>query len=193
MSMKILAQLSAALIVTASTAVIAAPVTYTIDGSHTFVRFSYNHLGLSAQSSQFNGTTGTVVWDQEAGMAEVELVIDTTSVETGFPLFNEHIQGEDFFNTAEYPTATFTSTQVVFDGERPVSIDGELTIKGITQPVTLEVTHFAAMPHPMLQSDAIGANATTVVNRSDFDAGKYAPHVGDEVTISISLEAIVQD
>lgn len=193
MSKYIIAQLSAVIMVMASTVAMAAPATYTIDDSHTFVRFSYDHLGLSVQSSQFNRTTGTVVWDQEAGTAEVELVIDTTSVETGFPLFNEHIQGEDFFNTAEYPTATFTSTQVVFDGERPMSIDGELTIKGITQPVTLEVTHFAAMPHPMLQRDAIGANATTVINRSDFDAGMYVPNVGDEVTISISLEAVLQN
>ncbi len=191
--MNTLTQLSAALMITASATVMAAPTTYTIDGSHTFVRFTYDHLGLSSQSSQFNRTTGTVVWDQEAGTADVQVVIDTTSVETGFPLFNEHIQGEDFFNTAEYPTATFNSTQVVFDGERPVAIEGELTIKGITHPVTLEVTHFAAMPHPMLQRDAIGANATTVINRSDFDAGKYAPYVGDEVTLTLSLEAIVQD
>ncbi len=190
--MKTLAQLSAVGLLVTAAAAIAAPVTYMIDGSHTFVRFSYNHLGLSNQSSQFNEVTGTVVWDQAAGTGEVEIVIDTTSVETGFPLFNERIQGEDFFNTAEYPTATFNSTEVVFDGDQPVSIEGELTIKGITRPVTLELTHFAAMPHPMLQQDAIGANATTVVQRSDFDAGLHAPNVSDEVTITISLEAIQQ-
>jgi len=79
---------------------------------------------------------------------------------------------------------------VVFEGDKPVSVEGDLTIKGITRPVTLTVTSFKAMPHPMLPKDAIGANATTMIKRSDFNAGKYAPNVGDEVTLEIAMEAI---
>ena len=135
-------------------------------------------------------TTGKVIFDKVAKTGSVDVVIDTKSVDTGFPVFNEHIQDEDFFDTAKYPTATFKSTKVVFDGDKPVSIEGNLTIKGITKPVTLTVTSFLAMPHPMVKKDAIGANAYTVVKRSDFNAGKYAPHVSDEVRIDIAIEAI---
>jgi hypothetical protein len=97
--------------------------------------------------------------------------------------FNEHIQGEDFLDTAKYPTATFKSTKVVFEGDKPVSIEGNLTLKGVTKPVTLTVTSFQAMPHPMMKKDAIGANAWTVRQALRIQhAGKYAPNVGDEVT-----------
>jgi len=168
----------------------AAPVTYVIDPTHTYPRFSYSHFGLSTQLSRFNQTTGTVVLDKAARTAAVDIVIDMTSVDTGYATFNEHIQAEDFLDTARYPTATFKSTKVTFEGDRPVSIDGDLTIKGITKPVTLKVTRFVNMVHPMQKKDAIGADASTVIRRSDFNAGQYVPLVGDEVTISIALEAI---
>jgi hypothetical protein len=87
-------------------------------------------------------------------------VIDTKSVDTGYDTFNEHIQGEDFLDTAKYPTATFKSTKVIFEGDKPAKVEGNLTLKGVTKPVTLTVTSFQAMPHPMLKKDAIGANAT---------------------------------
>lgn len=170
----------------------AAPQTFVIDQSHTFPRFSYDHMGLSKQILRFNKTTGSVILDKEAETAEVDVTIDMTSIDTGFPLFDEHIQGEDFLDTGTFPTATYTSTNVIFEDGKPVSIEGELTIKGITKPVTLSVTSFFNGPHPMLQKDAIGANATAVIKRSDFNAGKHAPAIGDEVTLDIALEAIVQ-
>ncbi len=168
----------------------AAPETYTIDGTHTFPRFEYNHLGYSTQAHRFTKTTGSIVWDRAAKTASVDIVIDAKSVDTGYALFNEHIQGEDYLDTAKHPTATFKSTAVKFDGDKPVSIDGNLTIKGVTRPVTLTVTSFQAMPHPMLKKPAIGANAVTKIKRSEFNAGKNAPYVGDEVTIHIPVEAI---
>ncbi|MBB6054340.1 YceI family protein [Tolumonas osonensis] len=170
----------------------AAPETYVIDSTHTFPRFSYSHFGLSKQLSRFDKTSGTIVLDKEAKTGSVDIVIDTKSVDTGFEVFNGHIQGADFLDTATYPTATFKSTKVVFKGDAPTEVQGDLTIKGVTKPVTLTVTSFVAMPHPMLQKDAIGANATTVIKRTDFNAGKYAPNVGDDVTIDIAVEAIKQ-
>lgn len=163
---------------------------YGIDPTHTFANFSYNHFGLTTQISKFNRSSGTVNYDPAARTGAVDISIDMTSVDTGYETFNEHLQGEDFFDTANHPTASFKSSKLNFDGDRPVSVDGELTIKGITKPVTLHITHFVHQPHPMLQKDAIGANATTVIKRSDFNADKYAPNVGDEVSISVSLEAI---
>lgn len=170
-----------------------APKTYEIDATHTFARFSYSHFGLSTQLSRFGNIRGTVVLDQAAKTGEVDVVIDTTSVDTGYAVFDEHIQSPDFLDTARYPTATFKSSTVIFEGDKPVAIEGDLTIKGITKPVTLTVTKFVSMPHPMVEGkDAIGADAEVVIKRSDFNAGQFAPNVGDDVTISIALEAITQ-
>lgn len=190
--MQALTRIAAALALSAAAAApaLAAPETFVLDGSHTFPRFSYSHFGYSTQLSSFSKTTGKVVFDKAAKTGAVDIVIDTKSVNTGFDTFNEHIQGEDFLNTAKFPTATFKSTKVVFEGDKPAKVEGQLTIKGVTKPVTLTVTSFQAMPHPMLKKDAIGANAYTVIKRSEFNAGKYAPYVGDEVRIDVALEAI---
>ena len=175
-----------------NTAAFAAPETYVADSSHTFSRFSYSHFGYSTQQSRFNKNSGKVIFDKAAKTGSVDVSIDTTSVNTGSTVFNGHIQGEDFFDTAKYPTATFKSTKVVFEGDQPTTIEGDLTIKGITKPVTLKVTHFATKLHPMMKKEAVGANATTVIKRSDFNLSKYVPNVGDEVTITVSLEAVAK-
>ena len=190
--MQALTRIAAALALSAAAAApaLAAPETFVLDGSHTFPRFSYSHFGYSTQLSSFSKTTGKVVFDKAAKTGAVDIVIDTKSVNTGFDTFNEHIQGEDFLNTAKFPTATFKSTKVVFEGDKPAKVEGQLTIKGVTKPVTLTVTSFQAMPHPMMKKDAIGANAYTVIKRSEVNAGKYAPYVGDEVRIDVALEAI---
>ena len=172
-----------------SSAAFAAPETYTIESTHTLPRFEYNHLGYSVQLSRFDKTTGTITLDRAAKTGSVDVSIDTTSVNTGYPLFNQHIQGEDFFDTAKYPTITYKSTKVNFDGDKPATIEGNLTVKGITKPVTLTVTSFHCMPHPMLKKDACGANATATIKRSEFNAGKYAPYVGDDVKLTIAVEA----
>ena len=192
--MQKLTQLTAAVILASAVAAPAhaAPETFVVDGTHTFPRFSYSHFGFSTQLSHFNKTTGKVVLDKAAKTATVDIEIDTKSVDTGYATFNEHIQGEDFLDTAKYPTATFKSSKVVFEGDKPVAIEGLLTLKGVTKPVTLTVSSYKAMPHPMMKKDAIGANAWTVVKRSEFNAGKYAPNVGDEVRIDIAIEAIKQ-
>ncbi len=192
--MQKLTKLTAALIFAAVAAApaLAAPETYVVDGNHTFPRFSYNHLGYSIQMSRFDKATGTVTLDKAAKTAAVDIVIDAKSVNTGSATFNEHIQGEDFLDTVKHPTATFKSTKVNFDGDKPASIEGNLTLKGVTKPVTLTVTNFKAAPHPMLKKDAIGANATTKVKRTDFNMGKNVPYVGDEVTIDIAIEAVKQ-
>ena len=190
--MQKLSKLTAALVLAAAVAApaLAAPETFVIDGTHTFPRFSYNHFGYSTQLSRFDKTTGKVVFDKVAKTGSVDIVIDTKSVNTGYTTFNDHIQGEDFLDTAKFPTATFKSTKVIFEGDKPAKVEGNLTLKGVTKPVTLTVTSFQAMPHPMLKKDAIGANAYTVVKRSEFNAGKYAPYVGDEVRIDLAIEAI---
>ena len=179
-----------AALIAVSAAAQAAPVTYTIDNSHTYPHFTYNHLGFSNQTHKFDKTSGTVVLDRAAKTGSVDVTIDATSVNTGYALFNEHIQAADYFDTANHPAITFKSSKMTFKGDQPVSVAGDLTIKGVTKPVTLTVTSFHCMPHPMLKRDACGANATTKIKRSEFNAGKNAPFVSDEVTLTIPVEAV---
>ena len=175
---------------TFAAAAFAAPETFNIDPTHTAPRFEYSHFGYSNQQHRFDKTSGKIVLDRAAKTGSVDVMIDAKSVNTGYALFNGHIQGEDFFSTEKYPTITFKSTAVKFDGDKPVAIDGNLTIKGVTKPVTLAVTSFHMMPHPMLKKDAIGANATANLKRSEFNMGKNVPYVSDEVSLSIAVEAI---
>lgn len=178
-----------AIAATLSSAAFAAPETYTIEGTHTYPRFEYSHFGYSTQLSRFDKTSGTITLDKAAKTGAVDVTIDATSVDSGYPLFNSHLQGEDFFDTAKYPTITYKSTKVNFDGDKPATIEGNLTVKGITKPVTLTVTSFHCMDHPMLKKPACGANATATIKRTEFNAGKYAPYVGDEVKLTIAVEA----
>ena len=173
-----------------SAVAVAAPETFKIDPTHTAPRFEYSHFGYSNQQHRFDKTSGKIVLDRAAKAGSVDVTIDTKSVNTGYALFNGHIQGADFFDTEKFPAITFKSTSVKFDGDKPVAVEGNLTIKGVTKPVTLTVTSFHSMPHPMLKKDAIGANAVTKVKRSEFNMGKNVPYVSDEVTLAIAVEAV---
>lgn len=192
--MKNLIKLSAASVLLAAFSVpaLAAPKTYVIDPTHTFPQFSYNHMGLSVQQSRFNNTSGKVVFDPAAKKGSVDIEIDMASVSTGSEEFDKHIKSADFFDVAKFPKATFKSTNVKFDGDKPVSVEGDLTIKDVTKPVTLEIVSFSQKEHPMKRKDTIGANAHVSIKRSEFNAGKFAPVVGDDVLIQISLEASVE-
>lgn len=175
-----------------SFAAYAAPETYMIEPSHTLPRFEYSHFGYSIQLSRFDSTSGKITIDRVAKTGSVDVTIDAKSVNTGSTVFNGHIQAEDFFDTAKYPTITYKSSKLKFEGDKVVSVEGDLTIKSITKPVTLTVTSFLCMPHPMVKKDACGATATAKVKRSDFNMGKHAPYVGDEVTLTIPVESIKQ-
>lgn len=168
----------------------AASETYVVEPTHTLPKFSYSHFGYSTQSSVFTKTSGKITLDRAAKKGSVNITIDAKSVQTGVPLFNEHIQAADFFDTAMFDTITFVSDKMSFNGDKPASVDGKLTIKGVTKPVTLKITSFHCMPHPMVKKDACGANAEAVVKRSDFNMGKHVPYVSDEVTLTIPVEAI---
>lgn len=179
-----------AIFATLSGTAFAATETYVIDGKHTLPRFEYSHFGYSIQQSRFNKTSGKITLDRENKTGFVDIVIDAKSVDTGSSLFDTHIQEADFFDTRKYPTIRFRSSKLEFDGNKLVSVQGDLTIKGVTKPVTLDVISFLCKPHPMLKKEACGANVTTHLKRSEFNMGKYAPNVSDEVKLTIPVEAI---
>ena len=167
----------------------AAPETYTTEANHTFAEFSYNHLGLSNQTSRFNTVSGTITIDPTAKTGKADITIDTKSVDTSSSAFNSHIQAEDYLSTTQFPTATFKSDKFTFSGDKLTGMQGILTLKGVSKPVTLDVTNFDCKKHPMFGVDFCGANAITKVKRSEFNMGKNVPAVGDDVTIKIAIEA----
>jgi polyisoprenoid-binding protein YceI len=179
-----------AVAVSLSSIAFAAPETYVIDPNHSMPRFEYSHFGYSTQLSRFDKASGKITIDRAAKTGSVDVTIDAKSVNTGSALFNQHIQDVDLFDTAKYPTITFKSSRMKFDGDKVVSVDGNLTVKGVTRPVTLTVISSLCMPHPMAKKDACGATATAKIKRSEFNAGKHAPYVSDEVTLTIPVEAI---
>ena len=182
--------LIAALAVGLTLPAFAAPETYVIDSSHSYPSFSYTHLGFSTQQSKFDKTTGKITLDRAAKTGALDVSIDVASVNTGFDVFNGHLKGDGYFDVEKFPTITFKSSNFKFDGDKIAAITGELTIKGISKPVTLAVTAFNCAPHPFTKKEMCGANANTRIKRSEFNAGKNAPAVSDDVTLNIVVEAI---
>lgn len=183
-------RLSLASLAILSLPVFGEPQTYLIDERHTYPRFEYSHFGYSTQIGRFDRTSGRITLDRVARTGNIDVTIDATSIDTGNAELNEGLQGEEFFDTKKFPTIVFKSTLVKFLGDKVSSIDGNLTVKGITRPLTLRVIAFKCMPHPLVKKEACGADATASIRRSEFNAGKYAPFVSDDVNLSIAVEGI---
>jgi len=166
--------------------------TYQFDESHTFPRFTISHLGFSHFQGRFDKTTGTATLDLAAKTGSVEATIDVASIDTGVAKLDEHLKSPDFFDVAKYPTISFTSTKLTFKGKALATVTGDLTLHGVTKPVTLTVTHFACGEHPMKKVAACGADLVGKLKRSDFGISTYVPLVGDEVALAIEVEAAKQ-
>ena len=162
---------------------------YTIDPFHTYPVFKVNHFGFSNQIGRFNKSSGNITLDAAAKTGSVELVIDTTSIDMGFPLWDEHMSGEKFFNTAKFSTITFKSNKLTFKDGKVVSADGQLTIKGVSKPLSIAVNDFNCAVNPINKKPTCGANVSAKLKRSDFDMKEYLPAVGDDVEIDYAIEA----
>jgi polyisoprenoid-binding protein YceI len=165
---------------------------YTFDPNHTQVQFVWNHFGFSNLTGQFGKVEGTVDFDAaDPTKASVSATIQIASVDSNIKKLDGELVGADYFDAAKFPTATFKSTSVT-KGSTPdhLTVAGDLTLHGVTKPVTLDVTVVKVGDHPMKKAPAAGFAATTTIKRSDFGITKYVPMVGDEVKINIVSEAI---
>ncbi|HUH89562.1 MAG TPA: YceI family protein [Lysobacter sp.] len=182
----------AAALATASTAAFAAPVTYQLDPSHTDVIAQWSHFGFSNPSMHFGQADGVLVYDADnVAASSVQVTLPLSSMNSFTAKFDEHLRSADFFDAAKFPSASFKSTKVEAAGEGKLKVTGELTIKGITKPVVLDVT-LNKVGENMMKQPTIGFDAVTTIKRTDFDVGMYAPAVSDEVQIRITTEASVQ-
>ena len=163
--------------------------TYTIDPRHTFPAFEVSHFGMSLQRGRFNKTSGKITVDKAAKTGSVDVTIDAASVDTGEPKLGDHLRNQDFFNAAVHPTITFKGTKFTFDGDKVKSVEGELTMLGVTKPVTLTAQHFNCGNHPMNKKAMCGAEFTTTIKRTDWGMKYAVPAVADDVLLRINVEA----
>ena len=167
---------------------LAAPVTYNIDSSHTYPSFEADHMGgLSVWRGKFNSTSGTITLDKEAQTGTVEIKIDASSIDFGHDKLNEHAKGEDMFDVAKYPTATYTGKLVNFKNGAPTEVDGTLELHGVKKPVKLTINKFLCKPHPMLKKEVCGADASAVINREDFGIS-YGKQFGFDMTVKLAIQ-----
>lgn len=162
---------------------------YVIDPTHTFPTFEISHLGFSTFRGRFDRTEGIITYDPEQRTGSAEVTIDVASVSTGVQKLDNHLLNEDFFDAAKYPNITFKSSQFRFEGDRLVEVEGDLTMHGVTRPVTLQVSSLSCKPHPLKAVWACGADVTATLRRSDWGISKYSPNIGENVTVKIEVEA----
>ena len=179
--------------------------TYKFEPDHTSAIFTYEHFGLSHPSGKIMGASGTLVLDDDPTKDVVDATLDMTTLTTALPDFDTMLKGKDYFDVAQFPTATFKSTSVVVTGTatdsqadpktdaqaapKTADVTGDMTIHGVTKSVVLHVTFNKKAFNPALFKTGYGFTATAHLQRSDFDLKKYEPFVGDDIDVVIEAEA----
>ncbi len=165
--------------------------TYTLDPSHSQVVFSYNHLGFSTTSGVFGGFEGEISFDEaDPAKSSVTVSMPVMSMFTGWQARTDHFMSGDFFGAKDGDMITFASTSIEVTGDDTAMITGDLSMNGVTKSVVLDAKLNQLGQHPMENKPWAGFDATTTVVRSDYNLGKFAPYVSDEVQIAISIEAM---
>ncbi|HSI51617.1 MAG TPA: YceI family protein [Ideonella sp.] len=176
-----------------ASAVCAAPVAYKVDPDHTFPSFEADHLGISVWRGKFNRSSGTVSYDKADGSGTLAVTVDLASVDFGHDKLNGWARGKDLFDVRKYPKATYKGTFAAPANGVPTQVAGELTMHGITRPVTLKINSLKCIPHPMLKREMCGADAIATFQRDQFgmDIGK-AYKFSMDVTLRIQVEALAE-
>jgi polyisoprenoid-binding protein YceI len=189
--MKVKVLIAALIAATASSAF--AAETYNIDPNHTYPSFEADHLGISVWRGKFTKTSGTVTVDRAAKTGTLDIVIDANSIDFGHEKMNSHARAPEMFNVEKFPQVTYKSKALKFDGDKLVSVDGDLTLLGVTKPVTLNVKSFKCIQHPMLKREVCGADVAAEFKRSDFGLNYGLPRFSPDVKLAIQVEAVKAD
>lgn len=162
---------------------------FNIDPSHTYVSFAINHLGFSTMRGKFNEQSGTMKFEPASKTAEVNIEIDAASIDTGHGKRDEHLRSPDFLNAVEYPTITFESTEATWNGDQLATVTGNLTILGVSKPVTLTIDAMNCGEHPFNKKYTCGFDASGSIERSDFGVTYGSPNIGEVMELQIEVEA----
>ena len=183
--------LTAALLAVSASAAFAG--TYNIDPTHTYPSFEADHKGLSVWRGKFDKTSGTIQMDRAAKTGTMDIIIDAASIDFGLDKLNSHAKSADMFNVEKFPTVTYKGKHFVFEGEQLVAVEGELTMLGVTKPVTLKVNKFKCIMHPRYKREVCGADASAEFKRTDFGLNYATPAFAPEVKLAIQVEAIKEE
>jgi len=165
---------------------------YVSDPPHTFAHFATGHLGIAWVHGRFNKVNAKITVDKTAKKGGIEAVIDAASLDTGHEARDKHVRSPDYLDVEKFPTITFRSSNLKFTGDNLTTADGELTIMGVTKPVSLNVAMFRCIQHPVNKRDMCGAEASTAIKRSEFGLKRGAVGIGDDVKITLQIEAMKQ-
>ena len=163
---------------------------YTIDPRHTFPSFEVMHLGMSLQRGYFRKTSGKITVDRQARAGTIDVTIDATSVDTGVEKLADHIRAEDFLHASQFPTITFKGNKFNFEGDKVKSVEGDLTMKGVSKPVTLTAQNFNCITHPVNKKAMCGGEFTASIKRSDWGIKYGIPGTADDMLLRIGVEAV---
>lgn len=166
--------------------------TYKIDPDHTFPSLEFSHMGISIWRGKFNRTTGTFAYDAAARTGTVNVTVATDSIDFGLDSMHEYAIKPDWLDVAKYPAMTYAGN-LVFQGYKPVAVDGRLTLRGVTRPLRLTINSFTCINHPFYRKDVCGADAAGELNRADFGMTQFAEGEAGKVRLLIQVEAIRED
>jgi polyisoprenoid-binding protein YceI len=166
--------------------------TYSVEPSHTFVTWEAKHFGTSTSRGRFEKKEGSITIDRTAKTGSAEITIDVGSMTTGVAPFNKHLLSKDFFDAEAFPSAKFVGTKFTFDGAKVTEVEGTLTMRGKTNPVTLKATGFNCYDHPMLKREVCGGDFETTITRSQYDMKYGLPGIPDAIRLLIQVEAVKQ-
>ncbi|HCE28845.1 MAG: polyisoprenoid-binding protein [Verminephrobacter sp.] len=171
----------------------AEPASYAIDPTHTFVTFEINHFGAAVNRGRFDKKEGSVQLDKAAKSGKVEISFDATSVNTGTPAFDKHLQSADLFNAAQHPKISFVSDKFVFNGDKVSEVTGQLTLLGKTAPITLKANQFNCYQSPMLKREVCGGDFEATIDRTQWGMN-YGVDWGfaKNVRLVVQVEAVKQ-
>jgi len=164
--------------------------TYKFDANHTTVNWSANHFGFSNPTGKFTDFDGALVLDEKnPANSSLDVTIKIDSLNTGLPKFDKHLKSADFFNVDKFPTAKFVSTSVKLVGKKAAKVSGNLTLLGVTKPVTLDVKLNKHAVNDFTQKMTAGFSATATIKRSEFGMNYGVPGIADNIKLTIEAEA----
>ena len=163
---------------------------YTIDPDHSLLRFTVSHFLFLTTPGSFNKISGKVLLDRAAQTGSVDVTVDTRSINTAHAERDDNLRSPNFFNAQKYPAASYLSSTIKFDGDVPDSVEGTLTLLGVTKPVTLTITSFQCDIRPADNKEWCTAAASALIKRSDFGMTYAIPLVGDPIKLMFELQAV---
>jgi polyisoprenoid-binding protein YceI len=173
----------------ASATALAATATYTVDPEHTYPSLEFSHMGLSVWRGKFNRTSGKVMLDRAAKTGSAEIRVATSSIDFGHPKMKEFAITPDWLNVEKFPAMTYKGV-LRFKGDAPESVDGQLTLLGVTKRVTLKINSFKCIEHPIFKKEVCGADAEGDLNRADFGMSLYSEGEAGKIHLRIQVEAL---